>query len=326
MGRPLNKKYFGNRNLGSSSTTADDELGGKRVSSVTIDDGGSYTTRATVSFSTPDLTGAGAVQAIGTCTMEIDTITVSTGGLDYDVGDLVTITGAGGAVARVASVDDDPLNGVVLTLDFTGGNRGEQTVLTGLTTAVTTVKSTGEGNDALTVDLTYRVKAVVVTEKGSGYTNATDAAVTFSNGVGGAGDKAAGTVVLETDSGSAFSYGNNENAIVAYAYLTGGSLLRSDIVKQTNDRRYKVENATGTGICQLTTTTANEAGEMNIVATDSDDGTYLVYKLTSRKAILYPAAVARLGSSAGSQFAAGTYAKWSLTTAIEDAQVIIENA
>jgi hypothetical protein len=326
MGRPLNKKYFGNRNLGSSSTTADDELGGKRVASVTIDTPGVYTTRATATFDTPDLTGAGAVRATGTVTMEALAVTVNAGGTDYDVGDLITVDGAGGLVVRVASVSDAPTNGVVLTVDFTGGSRGEQTVLTGLTSGVTTTKVTGEGGDDLTVDVTYRVKAVVVTEQGSGYTNAADAAVTFSNGAGGAGDKAAGTVVLETDSGSAFEYGNNENAIVAYAYLTGGSLLRADIVKQTNDRRFKVENATGTGICELTTTTADAAGEMNVVATDSAGGTYLVKKITSRKVVLVPAAVARLSSSAGSQFASGQSAKWSFTTTIEDSQVVIENA
>ena len=36
MGRPLNKKYFGNRNIGSTSTTADNGIGGEGVESVTI--------------------------------------------------------------------------------------------------------------------------------------------------------------------------------------------------------------------------------------------------------------------------------------------------
>ena len=31
MGRPLNKKYFGNRNVGSTSTTADDNIGGEGI-------------------------------------------------------------------------------------------------------------------------------------------------------------------------------------------------------------------------------------------------------------------------------------------------------
>jgi hypothetical protein len=132
---------------------------------------------------------------------------------------------------------------------------------------------------------------------------------------------------LTTDSGSAGTVTNDENAIITYAFLTGGSLLLSDITKQTNDKRYKVKNTTGTGICQLKTSAlANAAGEMNIVATDSAGVTYFVAKLTSRKAVLVPAAVARLSSSAGTQFASGTSAKWTFGSAVLNTTVTIENA
>jgi hypothetical protein len=319
MGRPLNKKYFGNRNLGSSSTTADDKLGGKRVASITIDTPGSYTTATTVTIATPDLAGAGAVQATGTIVYEALSATVSGTMVGYSVGDLLTVTTAGGsAIAYVATIGgtggDD-----VLTVNFTGTGASRGSFISLAAGAQATTTSDGGTGCELTV--TYRVKSITITEQGSGYTDAADAAVTFGAGA------AAGTAVLETDSGSAGAYGNNENSIVTYAYLTGGSLLRSDIVKQSNDRRYKVENATGTGICQLKTSAlANAAGEMNIVATDSDGGTYFVSKLTSRKAVLVPAAVARLSSSAGSQFASGTSAKWTFGSAVEDTTVTIENA
>jgi len=36
MGRPLHKKYFGNRNIGSTTTTADDKIGGEGVASVVV--------------------------------------------------------------------------------------------------------------------------------------------------------------------------------------------------------------------------------------------------------------------------------------------------
>ena len=36
MGRPLNKKYFGNRNIGSASTTADNGIGGQAVASIAV--------------------------------------------------------------------------------------------------------------------------------------------------------------------------------------------------------------------------------------------------------------------------------------------------
>jgi hypothetical protein len=319
MGRPLNKKYFGNRNLGSSSTTADDKLGGKRVASITIDTPGSYTTATTVTIAAPDLAGAGAVQATGTIVYEALSATVSGTMVGYSVGDLLTVTTAGGsAIAYVATIGgtggDD-----VLTVNFTGtgASRGSFTSLEAGAQATTT----SDGGTGCTLTVTYRVKSITITEPGSGYTDAADAAVTFGAGA------AAGTAVLETDSGAAGAYGNNENAIVTYAYLTGGSLLRSDIVKQTNDRRYKVENATSTGICQLKTSAlANAAGEMNIVATDTDGGTYFVAKLTSRKAVLVPAAVARLSSSAGSQFASGASAKWTFGSAVLNTTVTIENA
>jgi hypothetical protein len=302
MGRPLNKKYFGNRNA-NTAVVGDDGLGGKQVSSVTIGTPGVYTTRATATFSAPDLAGPGGVTATGTVTMEALAVTVNAGGTGYDVGDLITVTGAGGLIARVASVDDDPTEGVVLTLDFTGGSRGEQTVLTGLTTGVATTNN-GGGDNGLTVDVTYRVKSVVITNEGSGYTDATDAAVTFSNGAGGAGDKAEGTTVLTS---------TNEKAIVAYAYVTGNNLI-ADIKKQVSGRRYKVETSEGTLTCKLVTDgVANAAGEMTITATDANGNTYYVSKLTAHLATLV-----RLVDDGGDEdwvYATGARAPWSFAAA-----------
>jgi hypothetical protein len=36
MGRPLNKKFFGGRNIGSTTTTADDKIGGSAVGPVAV--------------------------------------------------------------------------------------------------------------------------------------------------------------------------------------------------------------------------------------------------------------------------------------------------
>ena len=59
MGRPLNKKYFGNRNIGSTSVTTDDSIGGNGIASVTIAGSWSGFTQATstVTFSAPQLPG-----------------------------------------------------------------------------------------------------------------------------------------------------------------------------------------------------------------------------------------------------------------------------
>jgi hypothetical protein len=123
---------------------------------------------------------------------------------------------------------------------------------------------------------------------------------------------------------------NEENSIITYAYHTGGSLLLGDIVRQVSTDRYKVTNATATAIAKLKGTIANAAGQMNIVATDTDGNTYYVIKLTARKAVLVPAAVARLSTSAGTIFApdsSGVYksVKWSFASA-STGVVQIENA
>jgi len=62
------------------------------------------------------------------------------------------------------------------------------------------------------------------------------------------------------------------------------------------------------------------------VALDSEGKTYLVKKLTARKAVVYPTAIARLSSSAGTQFAAGQAVKWSFGAAVVNSSVKIENA
>lgn len=314
MGRPLHKKYFGNRNLGSSSTTADDGLGGNRVASVTITNQGSYTTRPTVTFSAPDLAGPGAVTATGTTNMEGNTVAVTAGqgGTNYVVGDLLTITGAGGAIAYVATVDG--VTGAVTGVNFTGTGaaRGNQTALTGITSAVATTTNSVAGTGAK-VDVTYRVKSITITNTGSGYTDAADAAVTFSAGV------AAGTSVLESYSVGGVT-GNNENAIVTYAYVTGGGRKIGDIVKQVGSRRFKVKTADGTMVCALVTDgVANAAGEMDITATDSSGKTYYVSKISAHKATLV-----RYGA-AGHEFADGASVAWTFDSPTLNVNVQIAN-
>jgi hypothetical protein len=70
MGRPLNKKYFGNRNIGSASVTTDDGIGGNGVASAAVTVAGSYTTtRPLFTFSAPTIPGG--VTATGTVTSEV---------------------------------------------------------------------------------------------------------------------------------------------------------------------------------------------------------------------------------------------------------------
>ena len=300
MARSLNKKYFGNRNVGSASTTADDGEGGGYVASVTLGTLSTYTTRPTVAFSAPDKTALGAVTATGTVTSEALSAAVTTAGTGYVVGDLLTLTSAGGsAIAYVATVS----TGAIATVNFTGtgASRGSFEALPGnkfpstLTGGRLCAGGTGTGAE-LTV--TFRAKAVVVTEQGSGYTDAADAVPTFTQSV-------TGTTVLGTDTGAPGSATNQENAITMTAFLTGGSALTVDIIRQVSGRRYKVTDGTLTGIVALTRTLADAAGEGSIAATDSAGGEYFVTKLTNRKATL-----TRAGGS-GWLYATGEAAPWS---------------
>jgi hypothetical protein len=303
MGRPLNKKYFGNRNTGSASVTTDDGIGGGAVASVTLNALGAYTTRPTITFAVPTLPGS--VRATGTITSEVESVT-AVGGTQtgYTVGQLVTVDGTD-AVLRVATIGgtggDD-----ALTFDFTGGSRGNFTTLTSGAQA-TTSDGAGAG---LTVTLRFRAKAVVITEAGSGYTAAPTP--TFTQSV------TATSVNMLTDSGVVGTVGNQENAISMIAFLTDGSAGAVDIIKQVSTTRYKVTDGTRTGIVALTATEADAAGEGSILATDSADGTYYVTKLTAHKATLT--------RGTGTQFATGEAVEWTFGTATEDETVKIANA
>jgi hypothetical protein len=333
MGRPLNKKYFGNRNIGSTSVTTDNGIGGEGIASISNPVGGvgsfvvsnTYKNFPQLNIGAPTLPGG--VQATADVVFEIDTVTYSSGGqtnADYVAGLSTSITGlGGGAVVNIVETASK-----VTSVNLTGGNRGEfrrgdAFDGTGITT-FQVLQAPNAGTD-LQINITFRVKSITILEQGSGYVTVPSlswSGHTFT----GQTSPSLNAATLTTDSGSAGSSTNQENAIITYAYVTGGSLNLGDIVKQSNDRRYKVKTSDGTGICMLKSTLASAAGEMNVVATDSAGGTYYVTKLTSRKAVLVPAAVTRLSSSAGSQFASGTSAKWTFGSAVLNDTVTIENA
>lgn len=151
------------------------------------------------------------------------------------------------------------------------------------------------------------VTGVTITSAGAGYTSAPTA--TF---LGANTSPASANVVSLTTSVS--------DAISASAYLLavdgGSSAVSSDIIKQVGARRYKVQNAQGTGKVTLVTS-APAAGEMRITATDSDSGTYYVKKLESRTVTLLPAT--------GTQFAEDQKVAWNLDSAVENVSVVIAN-
>jgi hypothetical protein len=156
------------------------------------------------------------------------------------------------------------------------------------------------------------VTAVVVTNSGSGYTSAPTVTIADSD----LGAETTGTATAVLTSGASA----RQNAIAAYAFVTGGSNKLGDIVKQVSSRRYKVRTADGTMVCSLVTDgVANAAGEMTITATDSSGKTYYVAKLTSRKAVLVP-----FGTT-GHEFVSGTSVRWTFGTAVLNTSVTIAN-
>jgi hypothetical protein len=169
--------------------------------------------------------------------------------------------------------------------------------ITGGSTATGTLTLNGSGN----------VTAVVITSAGSGYTSAPTATVTGAN----TSPATVGNITLTS---------SVSDAITASAFLAtadgGSSAVASDIVKQVGARRYKVQNAQGTGKVKLVTS-APAAGEMRITATDSDSGTYYVKKLESRTATLLPAT--------GTQFVEDQQVAWTLDSAEANVSVVIAN-
>ena len=299
MGRPLNDRYFGNRNTGSASTAADDGIGGTRVASVTLGTLGSYTVTPVATFSDPDLLGEGGVRATGTVTSEVLSATIAGGAAGsggYTAGNILTVTGASGtATFTVATVSAGGV-ATVTPLDrgsFTG------TLATGARTTTVAVGAGTTTGTGCTLVLTYRAKAVVITEGGSGYSHATDAAVTFTQSV-------TGTSVMIVDTGLVGTAGSQENAINMTAYLTGGSSGIVDIKKQVSTNRYKVTDGTRTGIVKLQASAVAAAGQATIVATDATGCTYYVTKLTAHKATL-----TRFGGGSY-EFATGAAVPWTM--------------
>jgi hypothetical protein len=294
MGRPLNKKYFGNRNIGSASTTADNGIGGTAVASVTLGTLGSYTVRPTITFSAPDLSAEGGVTALGTVTSEVLSATIS-GGTGYgnaQTFDLTVTTAGGTAILNVTST----AGGAITTVNSIT-SRGTFTTL-GAVTGI----SGGTGTGATPV-LTYRAKAIVITEPGSGYSHSVDATASFS---GSATLPGTPTVVMITDTGIVGTAGSQENAINMTAFLTGGSSGNVDIIKQISTNRYKVTDGTRTGIVKLKAGAVAAAGEATIVATDATGTTYYVTKLTAHKATL-----TRFGGGSY-EFATGAAVPWTM--------------
>jgi len=137
--------------------------------------------------------------------------------------------------------------------------------------------------------------------------------------VGGTGTSSpAATLQLQTQVTS--GYVGMYPAIQAIAITTGETARsNSDIIKQENTQRFRVENQDGVAYCKLITSYPTGPGQMAIQATDSTGSLYWVNKISNRQCV-----VTRQGTTG--EFVTGKRVNWTLSTAVLNTSVKIDNA
>jgi hypothetical protein len=287
MGRPINKKYFGNRNVPA--------IGGEGVSGVTVaGTNNNYSAFPTVAFAAPQLPEG--VTAAGTARMGVISATVATAGTGYSTDDVLTLVGGTGTAATI-TVNSVDTGGEVLT--FTVTTAGNYSALANLVDLAVTGGS-GTGAEFTVTALT--INSIVISQSGAGYTSAPTVTTTPS-----------GNATLTATLSSV-----KENAITVTGRVVAGSTVALDVIKQTGSRRYLVTDGTNVGVVTLVDSAVSAAGQVNIVATDSAGGTYFVKKLTARRAVLT--------RDSGTEFADGQSVAWTLGDAVLNVSVKVANA
>lgn len=309
MGRPIKRKFFGVDNTADSASYGSG-AGGEGISSFTYTNRGTYYSQgltATAAVSPIGGTRAVIVPVVSTANGRVNSVSITTAGDGYTTAPALTFTKPGNVTVTGTNYYPDSAN---LRLSSTTG------VYVGM------IANTAYA-DTATITNIYSDGNVRFSAGGSNVS-----AVGFTLFDRGASVNI--TAVLANPTTLA-------NTIQANAWITGGTIgKQADIVSQRSSRRYRVTNADGTNVVRLVPTGVNgvnsptvaqvvtaggptAAGEMTLLATDSDGGVYLVGKLEARTALLFPAAI---GGSAGSQFAANSHVVWTSTgAAVEDVSV-----
>jgi len=313
MGRPLNKKYFGNFNIGTGgytpvpggNTGGDDGIGGEGILSITaaaekgdVLINSSYPAPILVK---PAPTIPGGVQSTSRVIWEVDRIALTTTSTNYTdtLPTNVTFTGLGGGVIGRMTATNGPDHAATtagINFNDAGANRGEfinTPPTAALTYEVCTAINTSGGGDNAQCQVFFRVKRIEVLEKGSGYRGTE----TFSwNTAGCSGSPFPGvpTFALTTDSGlrdpgTGHNAANNQdNAIIIHANTTDDGTKIGDIQEQVGSRRYRIKTADGVGVCKLVASNSPAFGEAYILATDHTGASYWVTKLTAHRATVIP--------------------------------------
>lgn len=137
MAMSLNKKYFGNRNIGTGGqqltvdpdgnvvSPADDKIGGEGVASVTMTAAGTYTSSLpTVSFSLPDLPGG--VRATGTVHGKALTAVATAAGTGYDLNQVLTQTTGGTGTYATWNVTGVTVVGITINNGGSANDVGDE--------------------------------------------------------------------------------------------------------------------------------------------------------------------------------------------------------
>ena len=144
----------------------------------------------------------------GTIKMSVETLTLTNGGSNYNVGDIITIAGGTGTAATAEVLSTATTPGAIASFRLISS--GIYTALPG-SSNVTTTSDSEFGNGA-TFDITYKVNSVEITNGGTGYSLVSvriipDAADTSGEGAFGTATVTGGVITGITidDPGSGFT-------------------------------------------------------------------------------------------------------------------------
>lgn len=308
MGRPINKKYFGNTNDSVTSTTSDDHIGGEGITSISWSNLGDFRSDSSDfpigGLALPAPTIPGGIQATWTLVYEVSSVVTGAGKSGLSVGGIFSIPDTNGGTATVAST-----SGANAT--WTVSNRG--TGITSLpngndTQGITLTKISGPGSAAsFNVDINFRIKSssTVINEQGSGYTGAETFTVSLTP-THGIGTVPAGTIVLNN---------SQQNAILGVDLATSKVV---DIVKQESSNSYWVQG-TDPFPYLLDLADPSQSVGLYIKATDSSNKDYWVKKLAAHRVTLGVV-------TGGGEFNEDDTTTWTFDAPVAGVSVTIRNA
>jgi len=270
----------------------------------------------------------------------------------FYVGQVVTLTGTAGGAGSIGSYSTGNSYLVkatdgISTLTLTNIDGSAITTVVGAISGLSIVlyKETVTSTDQLVPGLkvvttgtggsltagTYYIIAVngsteIVLSSSAGgnavaVTTATSTATcVFSGNIAATFSSGAATANLTFAAQVTTGYTGNYAAIQAQSLATTGGVVRqdTDIIKQENTQRFRVESADGVFYAKLVNAFPTVGGTIAINATDSAGGTYWVTKITNRRC--------RVTRNTGTQFTDGSQVNWTFGSAVANVSVKIDNA